>query len=71
MKKTRLSTLAVLIIAATAAFAQGPRGTQQQNTSNHAAAVPDMTKARTVSGMVSAVDIGYGMQYPPSPSTRA
>lgn len=50
MKKTRLSTLAVLIIAATAAFAQGPHGTQQQNTSNHPAAVPDMTNARTVSG---------------------
>ena len=65
MKKTRLSTLAVLLIAATAAFAQGPRGTQQhQNTSNHPAAVPDMTKTRTVTGTVSAVDIGYGMQYP-------
>ena len=47
MNKTRLSTLAVLIAAATAAFAQGPRGTQHQNTSNHPAAVPDMTKART------------------------
>ena len=64
MKKTRLSTLAVLLIAATAAFAQGPRGTQQQNTSNHPTAAPDMTKARTVSGTVSAVDIGYGMHYP-------
>ena len=65
MNKTRLSTLAVVIIAATAAFAQGPRATQQhQNTSNHPAAVPDMTKTRTVTGTVSAVDIGYGMQYP-------
>src|SRR4249919_113888 len=65
MKNTRLSTLAVLAIAATAAFAQGPRGTQQhQNTSNHPVAVPDMTKTRTVTGTVSAVDIGYGMQYP-------
>jgi hypothetical protein len=64
MKKTRLSTLAALIIAATAAFAQGPRGTQHQNTPNRPAAAPDMTKARTVSGTVSAVDIGYGMQYP-------
>jgi molybdopterin converting factor small subunit len=64
MKKTRLPTLAVLIIAATAAFGQGPRTTQHQNTSNHPAAVPDMTKARTVSGMVGAVDSGYGMQYP-------
>ena len=65
MNQTRLSTLAVLLIAATAALAQGPHaGAQHQNTSNHPAAAPDMTKARTVSGPVTAVDIGYGMQYP-------
>lgn len=47
----------------TAAFAQGPGVTQHQNTSNHPAAVPDMTKARTVSGTVSAVDIGYPVKW--------
>jgi hypothetical protein len=64
MNKTRLSTLAVLITAATAAFAQGSRGTQHQNTSSHPVAAPDVTKAHTVAGPVSAVDVGYGTQYP-------
>ena len=65
MNQTRLSTFAVLLIVATAALAQGPHaGAQHQNMSNRPAAAPDMTKARTVAGPVTAVDIGYGMQYP-------
>ena len=64
MKRTILSTLTVLAIAAASSFAQGPRGAQQQRPTTHPAAVPDMAKVRTVSGTVATIDIGFGMQYP-------
>lgn len=61
MKSTYLS---VILASAAIAFAQGPRGPQNQNAPNHPAGVLNMAQVQTVTGSVSAVNMAYGAQYP-------
>jgi len=59
-----IRTIAILTLAAAAGFAQGPRGPQNPNAPNHPASALDMTRLKTLTGPVSAVNIAYGTQYP-------
>jgi hypothetical protein len=51
-------------LAAVMTFAQGPRGPKTGNPANRPTPVVDMARVRTIAGAVSAINIGYGTQYP-------
>ncbi len=62
MRRAFFSTTAVALAAAVS-FAQGPRGPRGDSANRPASAI-DMAKARTITGVVSAIHIGNGTQYP-------
>jgi hypothetical protein len=59
-----LKFFSTILVAGSLAFAQGPRGPQHDNPARGGGSGLDMTKVQTVEGTVSAVNIGYGSQYP-------
>lgn len=62
MKRT-LQTILLTLAAAGLCAAQGPHG-YGRGAGTASASPLDMAKVQTVSGSVTAVNIGYGMQYP-------
>ena len=62
MKKRFLIAIAILATATAVSFAQ--KGPQGQNSSNHRCSRLNMADVRTISGVVTAVHINFGTQYP-------
>ena len=62
MKKTFLLAIAILATATAVSFAQ--KGQQGPNSSNRRGSRLNMADVRTISGVVTAVHINYGTQYP-------
>lgn len=59
-----LKSIAFLITAGALAFAQGPRGPQPNYNPSRPGTGLDMTKAQSIDGAVSAVNVAFGAQYP-------
>jgi hypothetical protein len=57
-----MKPLAIILAAGSLALAQGPRGPRNDNAPFGSGL--DMTKVQTIEGAVTAVNIGYGSQYP-------
>ncbi len=63
MKSTEALLVPVLLAAGALALAQGRYGAANPNTPGSAARL-NMTQTQTISGVITAVDIGYAAQYP-------
>jgi hypothetical protein len=58
----KLKPLAIILAAGSLALAQGPRGPRNDNAPSGSGL--DMAKLQMIEGAVTAVNIGYGSQYP-------
>ncbi len=65
MKRNTCSLILTVLLAVAMAAAQGPRGQQNGNAfRTQSGSGLDMSRQTTVQGVITAINIGYGLQYP-------